>query len=88
MTDYEANDIIQSIMIPQFRNGNYDAAVLLAWDRLEKLARKEVFPKTESGKDFDWFQALFWFVWFLIMFGGMLGSLLSGTKSWWLGGVI
>ena len=48
MTDLESYHIIDDLMIPHFRSEDYDTAILQAWDRVEGLARQEVFPVREG----------------------------------------
>ena len=83
MTDAEASWIIRNLMIPSMREQDYDTAILFAYERLIALAKHEVFPTTDAPTSTS--QKIIFFIWVIIVFGGLIISVLSGTRSWWLG---
>lgn len=85
ITDAQSSSILNQVAIPSFKNNDYDTGVLQSIDVLEGLARGENFevpePQASSG---DLISIFFFFILPLLW---ALASVLSGTKSWWLGGV-
>lgn len=49
VTDAESSFIIRNLMIPSMRDEDYDTASLLAFERLDGLARQEIFPEVDDG---------------------------------------
>lgn len=85
VTDAEASSIIHTRMIPYLRSGDYSAAIQVAMERIEPLAREEVFPVEQAPiHDIGWLGMI---IWCLFIFGWVFLSMFAGTKEWWLGGV-
>lgn len=92
--DLRANRIIQDIIIPSFRSGQYYEGIDKAADSIVGLIKNdpEAMRATEpsqnirstSSWDFNPFAAFF----FLVVVIDILVRILSKSKSWWLGGVI
>ena len=86
ITDAQSYDILNSVALPRFAEGNYDQGALDAVSALETLARGEPFtmPDTTTSTLTDiiaqnaiYFIAIIWF----------LMDMMSRSKSWWLGGI-
>lgn len=84
ITDIQSYQILNTLALPRFAEGNYDQGTLDAMNALETLARGETFTLPEEEKSYDWVLMLLFyalpFVWALLSF-------LSSSKAWWLGGV-
>lgn len=87
VTDAEASSIIHTRMIPLLREENYDGAVWVAVDRMIALAKWEAFPVVQGDNSFGFWEMVYIFVILSLGFGWWVMSLLSSTKSWWLGGI-
>ena len=91
ITDLQAGNIVNKVMIPSFREGNYSKGVRDAVDIIVGIINKtddaSIYSTNSTKSYFD--NIDFNFVFFIIfIFGSILVRLLSKTKSWWLGGVI
>jgi uncharacterized protein len=90
ITDIQANNIVQQVMLPNFRSDNYSKGIKDSVDVLVGIINKTVdpsiysVPKKESSSNIG-FEAII-FILFILM--NIFGHSLSKTKSWWLGGVI
>lgn len=96
LTDLQAGRIVQDLMIPAFKEGNYDAgvtaavnaSVALISDSPEAEQYRTAFadrPRSSSGGGDSNIVALLFF----IVFGlNLLARALGRTKSWWLGGLL
>ncbi len=93
ITDLVSNNIIQNVMIPAFKTGNFSTGVSGAVDAVVGVisgsedAKQYLDPKgivKSSGSKIN-FYALF-FVGVMVL--NILARVLGRTKSWWLGGVI
>src|SRR3989338_1802797 len=89
ITDAQAFMIIDQVMIPEFRNENYEAGILNGIAHLENLARGESFTLTESTPGFieTIAGAIEFFVVFFVLLGWGIFSWMSQSKAWWAGGV-
>lgn len=86
ITDAQSYDILNSVALPRFAEGNYDQGALDAVSALETLARGEPFTVPDSttsaltdiiAQNAIYFIAIIWF----------LMDMMSRSKSWWLGGI-
>ncbi|MGC9611154.1 MAG: TPM domain-containing protein, partial [Minisyncoccia bacterium] len=89
LTDAQSYWIIQDVITPAFKNGDYAGGLNGAADKIiGAISGGEVIPSEDissgssnSGRGFDWF--------FLIFFVPIwLASILGRSKSWWAGGVL
>ena len=87
MPDIQAGYIIDNIIIPEFKNSNYEQGIILGTNAIIKVVSGEKFEVSDNI-DFDGFSgfAEIGFVVIFIAFQWLL-SMLASTKSWWLGGV-
>jgi uncharacterized protein len=94
ITDTQANNILQKIMIPAFKTGNYAQGIDGAVDALSGLiagdpsatanfSQSGVRSNSSSEKG-----SPFAFFFFGVVILNILARVLGKTKSWWLGGVI
>ncbi len=83
--DIVAKGIIDEDMAPHFRSGEYFQGLQAAVDSLQKHIAGEYTADRYAQRGIGFFPGLL-FVLFLGL--NFLGSLLSRTSSWWLGGVI
>ena len=85
LTDAQSSWILKNIVVPAFRENNFYGGIDAAVDKIIAATQDEYVPgetsKSEGEQNFDWF--------FLLLFAPLwLASLLSRSKSWWLGGVL
>lgn len=88
MPDIQAGYIIDNIVVPAFKNGNYDSGVVEGVDATISVVQGEQFETKVNILDLlnnDGF--VFFAVFFFILLGQGLLALLASTRSWWLGGV-
>lgn len=86
--DASAFAVIDKIATPAFRNGDFDGGVIQSIDALDQMARGEPYNwegVEDSGSDISVMADIVPFI-FLMIF--IFFSLMSHSKSWWLGGVI
>ena len=89
LTDAQSHWILQNILTPAFKEGNYAGGLDAATTRIMDAVRGEVIPSVQQprnsqdagGTSVDWF----WIVFAIPMW---LASILGRSKSWWLGGVL
>lgn len=84
LTDLESKAIIESVIVPAFRDGRYGDGVLGAVDAMIEAIGGEYTPPSPDpfqNIDIDWF----WLFFFVPLW---LASILGRSKSWWAGGVI
>jgi uncharacterized protein len=91
LTDSQSNRIIQNIILPEFKKGDYSSGILSGTKAIISVIDggtnyspgtvvNQVNTKAENGKwDF-----IFKYGFFVFIF---VASVLGSTKSWWLGGV-
>ncbi len=84
LTDAQSNGIIQKIVLPEFRNNNYESGIVEGTQAIIEVVKVEADysqPETsEAGPlSFLWNYGFIFFV--------VLSSILGRSKSWWLGGV-
>lgn len=93
ITDLIANQIVQKVMIPEFKNGNYSQGIEKAVDSLIGIINKTVDPSifTTSNQSkssvFDDINNEF-ILFFVFMLISIFSRIFSKTKSWWLGGLV
>ena len=89
VTDIAANNIIEDVMVPFFRDGEYfqgidkaaDAVIGLVKNDTSTARLKEEPVKAGIGSN------LFYIVFFFLAFGMNILAYMASTKSWWLGGL-
>ncbi len=94
--DITAGQIVDDIMTPQFKLGDYDAGVLAGVEALTSVAEGEEFVSPIQGHDSRDLTAdvmgigTFGVVGliFLFQFVMMLGAIFSRSNSWWFGGIV
>lgn len=86
ITDAQSFWIIQNIIIPAFRVGDYFSGLDRAVDAIiGSVVQGEIIPEVSQNQSFgpsiDWFFLIFFIpIW--------LASILGRSKSWWMGGII
>ena len=90
MTDAQTSQIVNTILLPSFKQGKYTEGVESAIDVIKAVlnGQKDALPQgvygasnASSGPHQNWlFYGVFIFIW--------LFSILGRSKSWWLGGVL
>ena len=87
LTDIEASQIVDVVVPPYFRTGDYAGGVRAAVVGIMQSIGGEtnILPaKNGSGKSFPWGD----YFWIFIGLFMWLVSVLARSRSWWLGGVI
>ncbi len=87
LTDIQSSYIINNIMKPNFKAGNFFQGINLATDQLIAIVKGEDSVVNTVGSDFsrpDLGSFLFYFIFILIW----LSSVLARSRSWWGGGLI
>lgn len=85
ITDIESSHIISDVLVPNFRENNFDTGVKLALERIIlDIQNGEPFY-TEPAISYGFLSQSFYLFIFFILF---LASVLGRSKSWWAGGVI
>ncbi len=85
ITDAQSYDILNSVALPRFAEGDYDQGTLDAVSALETLARGETFTLPEKSTDSG--NTLWMILFYLLPFGWAFLSWLSNSKAWWVGGI-
>jgi uncharacterized protein len=97
ITDLISNNIIQQVMIPAFKTGDYSAGISGAVDAvvgvISNSADASQYLDSSSGNTSQNFnnaigKNIFVFLFIAIMLLNILARILGKTKSWWLGGVV
>lgn len=94
--DITAGQIVDDVMTPQFKLGNYNAGVLEGVETLQRVAEGEEFVSPlnthDSSNPFADFFGIGIFGLFGLVFLTQIilgfGAILARSKSWWLGGVL
>lgn len=88
LTDAESSQIIRNVLRPAFQNGDFSGGIQQAVAEIERAIQEEV-PIQTTRSSFrmngSTIEFLFWIGVMILMW---VSSILSRTKSWWLGGVI
>jgi uncharacterized protein len=88
--DVTAGRIIDELMLPAFREGDYEAGIVAGVGAIEALGNGEVFPESTPGEN-DGFDIVALSA-FVLIFGlnvlSAFAAILARSKSWWLGGVV
>ncbi|MFA6602123.1 MAG: TPM domain-containing protein, partial [Candidatus Paceibacterota bacterium] len=90
VTDLQAGNVVNKIMLPAFKAGDYSGGLSGAVDALIAIARNvpgaEQYSSKSTKGNFNYdFRVIFFFGFVFLSF---LGRLLGRTKSWWLGGLL
>ncbi len=92
LTDIQSGNIIQTQMLPAFKEGKYATGILASVDALSAIAvnspeaaQYSVPGQSDSsaGSNFDFR----WGFFLVIILANIFAKILGATKSWWLGGV-
>jgi uncharacterized protein len=83
LTDAQCFWIIDDVMKPAFREGNYYEGINEAVDKIMSASEGEEIPSAEED-EIEAMPVIFFVGFFFLWLAGILGR----TKSWWLGGVI
>ncbi|MBU0981822.1 TPM domain-containing protein [Patescibacteria group bacterium] len=85
VTDAQSSAIIDKVLIPYFKYGEYEKGILEGVTYLETLARGEEFTIQDASNQSDFFFVmLVYFLPFLYLFMAFMAN----SKSWWLGGLV
>jgi len=88
LTDAQSSWILKNEVVPAFRENNFYAGIDAAVDKIIGAIGGENIPQDTSGQssgnDVSYFNPAFGALFVLMWFG----SILSRSKSWWLGGVL
>jgi uncharacterized protein len=95
VTDIQAAHIIDEILLPAFKQGNYGAGISGAMDAFgaiitnspEAAQYSAAYPSGSSNTAGFKFDIRWGFVLIIILIN-VFAKILGGTKSWWLGGVL
>ncbi len=83
LTDAQSNGIIQKIVLPEFRNNDYEKGIVDGTQAIISVVKSEADYSTPVSSRASWdFIYNYGFIAFII-----LASVLGRSKSWWLGGV-
>lgn len=88
LTDLEANEIIETVITPAFRAGDFDAGVRSGVAAMQFALAGESFTALRTGGDdeeFPWFGAVYFFVLFVLPW---FAAILGRSKKIWPGGLI
>lgn len=87
ITDGDAGNIIRTILIPEFRNGQFDKGITRGTQALMQIAQGEKvdFPRVDREEEVIAFGP---FIFFAIGILQYIGAFLARTKSWYAGGII
>ncbi len=90
VTDLLANQVIQKVIIPEFKANNYSRGIQEGVDSLIAIINNtsdtSIIADT-SKSDFDGINFEF-FVFLFFLFISFFGQILSKSKSWWMGGIV
>lgn len=90
LTDLQSSWIINQVMVPAFRNGDYFAGLSGAVEKVEAAVRGEFVPSESASEGYsgDIFH-ISWFVLVAFVFFFRIAVILLGrSPSWWMGGVL
>ena len=89
LTDAQSNGIIQNIVLPEFRNSNYEGGIIKGTDAIISVVQSEADYSSQSQTQDDNKGFSVYTYFFIIIWGsGIILRILSKTRAWWLGGVI
>jgi uncharacterized protein len=85
LTDAQSSGIIQKVILPEFRNNDYDTGIKNGTEAIINVVKSEADYSENKNSSPGVLQGLwnFGFIFFVV-----LASILGRTKSWWLGGVV
>lgn len=84
--DIVAKGVIDTYMVPDFRDGKYYEGIDSAVDALEKHIGGEYKPDRYAKKDTS--GAVVWVIFFLFIAFNWIAAFLARSKSWWAGGIV
>ena len=88
LTDIESRDIVDYVIIPHFRNGEFDSGVIAGVDAMLLALEGESFTSLRSdssGEQFDVGGIIFFAIFFIFPW---LGAILGRSKRVWPGGAL
>lgn len=89
LTDVQSSHVINDVIAPDFKKGEYYTGIYKGVDSLSALVQGQPDPNAGSGSGsasvIDIVLSFGWIGFFLLMW---LGSVLARSKSWWAGGVV
>jgi uncharacterized protein len=97
VTDLQAGNIVNDVMIPAFKTGDYAGGISGAVDAVSGIIARDptiiadysVSPSGgSSGQSSGWQTNFFAFFFIGVIILNALARILGRTRSWWLGGVI
>ncbi len=93
ITDLQAGNIVNKVMIPALKNGDYSGAikgaVAAVLSIISNPANAALYSEPNKSNNSSGSKVSFEFIVFILFIvGSVLTRLLSKTKSWWLGGVL
>jgi uncharacterized protein len=88
LTDAQSYWIIDKVMVPSFREGNYYEGINGATDKIIAATRGEEIPVSEGDEEMEQVFPYLVFIPLIAFFLIWLASILGRSKSWWLGGVM
>lgn len=86
LTDTQANAIVQKVIIPSFKEGDFEKGIEDGTAAMMQVVKGEGEYIETSGNSSNFLLRLFREFGFIILF--ILLSVFASTKSWWLGGVV
>lgn len=88
LVDSEANQIIQSYIIPPFKENNYSLGIANGVEQIIKATEGEIIDVPNKGQSVNWEEIIFFIIFGVIFAINVLIQVLASSKSWWLGGVL
>ena len=91
LTDIQSQDILDNMVGPSFKKGDFDSGLKGAATGIEQAIKGEVVGGGSSASQpvnislKNYFEAGFWVLFFILPW---LASILGRSKSWWAGGLI
>lgn len=94
VTDIQSGNIIQKVMLPEFKNSDYSTGISKAVDAISSIITNspdaaqyagDTLPQASNSRTHGNFAGIFFLI-FIVL--NWLARILGATKSWWLGGVI
>lgn len=88
LTDAESAYILNKIVTPAFREGDYYGGITATTERIARVISGEETPAVPEEDLSGNVEAFFNWAFFVLFFFVYLGSVLARSKSWWGGGVV
>lgn len=88
VTDLQAGNIVNKVMLPAFKSGDYGAGISGAVDAVSGIILADPSVVAEYSQSTQNNSSPFTYFFFGIIILNILAKFLGKTKSWWLGGVL